>query len=70
VDLVLSGHYHGYAETTVNGVQYITSGAFTEGLMDSGLRHFLMVRVYGPSVRVDKIVVGLGGPIQYRDDEI
>ena len=70
VDFVLEGHYHGFVDITVNGVRYITSGSFNETLLDSGLRHFLFFRVYGPNVTVEKVIVGADIPIDYRATEI
>ncbi len=70
VDFVLEGHYHGYEDITVNGVRYITSGSFSDGLLNSGNRHFLLLRVYGPKVTVEKIPVGADIPVQYEDGEI
>jgi len=70
VDIVLEGHYHGYVDITNNGVRYITSGSFSDGLLDSGIRHFLMVNVYGPEVTVEQVPVGEDIPVQYLDGEI
>ena len=70
VDYVLEGHYHGYVDITVNGVRYITSGSFTEGLLDAGQRHFLLFRVYGPNVSIRKIDVDPDSPVQYMDGEV
>lgn len=70
VDFVLEGHYHSYEDITVNGVRYITSGSFSDGLLNSGDRHFLLFRVYGPNVSVEKIPVGLDMPVQYMDVQI
>jgi predicted phosphodiesterase len=70
VDFVLEGHYHGYVDITVNGVRYITTGNFTEGLLNEGPRHFLHFRVYGPNVSVDKILVGQDIPVEIIDDLI
>ena len=70
VDYVLEGHYHGYVDMTVNGVRYITSGSFSEGLLDSGQRHFLLFDVYGPYVTVEKIVLKPDELVQFRDSEI
>jgi len=70
VDYVLEGHYHGYVDIQVNGVRYITSGSFSKGLLDSGLRHFLLFRVYGPNVSFEKIIIESDTPVQYRDGEI
>ncbi|MBA7662163.1 3',5'-cyclic adenosine monophosphate phosphodiesterase CpdA [subsurface metagenome] len=67
VDYVLEGHYHGYVDITVNGVRYITSGSFSDGLLDSGERHFLLFRVYGTDVTVEKIPVKSDAPVQYLD---
>ena len=41
VDFVLQGHYHGFVDITNNNVRYVTSGSFSDGLLDSGERHFL-----------------------------
>jgi len=70
VDYVLEGHYHSYVDITVNGVRYITSGSFSDGLLNSGDRHFLLFRVYGPEVSIKKTLVGLDYPVQYMDGEI
>ncbi|MFC1675484.1 metallophosphoesterase family protein [Planctomycetota bacterium] len=70
VDIVLEGHYHSYVDITNNGVRYITSGSFSGGLLDSGIRHFLMVNVYGPEVTVEQVPVGEDIPVQYMDGEI
>jgi hypothetical protein len=70
VDYVLQSHYHGYADTTVNGVRYITSGSFSDGLLDSGQRHFLLLNVYGPYVNIDKIIVGPDELVELRDSKI
>lgn len=70
VDYVLEGHYHGYVDITVNGVRYITSGSFNETLLDSGTRHFLAFKVYGPNVTIEKIPVTSDVPIEYRDNAI
>lgn len=70
VDFVLEGHYHSYEDVTVNGVRYITSGSFSDGLLNSGNRHFLLFRVYGPNVSIEKIAVGADIPIQYMDGQI
>jgi len=70
VDYVLEGHYHGYVDITVNGVRYITSGSFSEGLLDAGQRHFLLFHVYGPNVSITKIDVEPETPVQYMEGEI
>jgi len=70
VDFVLEGHYHSYEDITVNGVRYITSGSFSDGLLNSGNRHFLLLRVYGPNVSVEKVPVSADIPVQYLDREI
>jgi len=70
VDFVLEGHYHSYVDFTVNGVRYITSGSFSDGLLNSGDRHFLLFNVYGPEVTVEKVTVELDAPIEYMDGEI
>ncbi|MBF0253562.1 MAG: hypothetical protein HQL11_00310, partial [Candidatus Omnitrophica bacterium] len=70
VDFVLQGHYHAYVDQEINGVRYITSGSFTDGLLDEGLRHFLVFKVLGPEVRVEMVPVLRGGPVEYRDGEI
>ena len=70
VDYVLEGHYHSYVDITENGVRYITSGSFSDGLLNSGDRHFLLFRVYGPDVTIEKVPVGLNIPVQYIDEEI
>jgi len=70
VDYVLEGHYHSYVDITKNGVRYITSGSFSDGLLNSGDRHFLLFRVYGPEVSIEKILVGQDYPVQYMDGEI
>jgi len=70
VDFVLQGHYHGYVDIVNNNVRYITSGSFSDGLLDSGQRHFLLVNVYGPEVAVEQVLVGEDIAIQYMDGEI
>ena len=70
VDFVLEGHYHSYEDITVNGVRYITSGSFSEGLLDSGQRHFLLFQVYGPNVSIRKMEVEPETPVQYMDGEV
>jgi len=70
VDYVLEGHYHSYVDVTINGVRYITSGSFSDGLLNAGNRHFLLFRVYGPNVSIEKVPVGVDIPIQYEDQEI
>jgi len=70
VDFVLQGHYHGYVDITNMGVRYITSGSFSDGLLDSGQRHFLLINVYGPEVTVEQVLVGQDIPVQYMDGEI
>jgi len=70
VDYVLEGHYHAYVDMTVNGVRYITSGSFSEGLLDAGTRHFLLFQIYGPNVSVRKIEVEPEAPVQYMDGEV
>lgn len=70
VDYVLEGHYHGYVNLTVGNVHYITSGSFSEGLLDSGERHFLLFSVYGPNVNIEKIAIKTDIPVEYRDQEI
>jgi hypothetical protein len=70
VDFVFQGHYHGFADVTNNGVRYVTSGSFTDGLLDSGQRHFLLVNVYGPNVTIEQMPVGQDIPVQYKDGEI
>jgi len=70
VDFVLEGHYHGYVDITNNGVRYITSGSFSDGLLDSGQRHFLLFRVYGPEVSIEQVPVGEDIPVQYMDGDI
>jgi len=70
VDYVLEGHYHSYVDITANGVRYITSGSFSDGLLNSGERHFLLFRVYGPNVSVEKVPVGQDLPVQYMDGEV
>jgi len=70
VDFVLQGHYHGFVDITNNGVRYITSGSFSDGLLDSGIRHFLLLNVYGPEVTVEQVPAGEDIPVQYMDGEI
>jgi len=70
VKYVLEGHRHAYVDITVHGVRYITSGSFSEGILDSGQRHFLLFHVYGPNVSVETVNIETGVPIQYRDGEI
>jgi len=70
VDFVLQGHFHGYVDITKNGVRYITSGSFSEGLLDSGQRHFLLINVYGPQVTIEQVLVGQDIPVEYMDGEI
>lgn len=70
VDYVLEGHYHSYVDIMQNGVRYITSGSFSDGLLDSGERHFLLFRVYGPNVSIEKVPVGLDYPVQYMDGQV
>ena len=70
VDYVLEGHYHSYVDLTVNNVRYITSGSFSDGLLSSGDRHFLLFHVYGPNVSIEKVKVGGDIPIQYMDGAI
>ena len=70
VDYVLEGHYHGFVNIMVNGVRYITSGAFSDGLLDEGDRHFLMFRIYGPNVSIEKIPVKTDKEVYYRDGEV
>ncbi len=55
VNYVLEGNYHGFVEVVSNGVHYITSGSFSEGLLDSGIRHFLFLRIFGPNVTVQQV---------------
>ena len=70
VDFVLQGHYHGFADITHNSVRYITSGSFSDGLLDSGIRHFLLVNVYGPEVIIEQVPVGEDIPVEYMDGQI
>ena len=70
VDYVLEGHYHAYVDIEANGVRYITSGCFSDGLLNGGERHFLLMRVYGPNVSVEKIPVGSDIPVEYIDGKI
>ena len=70
VDFVLQGHYHGFVDITNNGVRYITSGSFSDGLLDSGIRHFLLLNVYGPGVTIEQVPVGEDIPVQYMNGEI
>jgi len=70
VDYVLEGHYHGYVDIAVNGVRYITSGCFSDGLLNAGDRHFLLFRVYGPNVVFEKVPVATDIPVEYMDGEI
>ena len=70
VDFVLQGHYHGFADVTHNGVRYITSGSFSDGLLDSGIRHFTLVNVYGPKVTIEQVPVGEDIPVEYMDGQI
>jgi len=70
VNYVLEGHYHAFVEEVVNGVHYITSGSFSEGLLDAGQRHFLLFRIYGPSVTIEKVLIESDTVIEYRTDEI
>jgi len=70
VDIVLQGHWHGFVDITNNGVRYVTSGSFSDGLLDSGIRHFLLINVYGPEVTVEQIPVGKDIPVEYTDGEI
>jgi len=70
VDFVLQGHYHGFVDITNNGVRYVTSGSFSDGLLDSGIRHFLLINVYGPQVAIKQIPVGEDIPVQYMDGQI
>lgn len=70
VDCVFEGHYHGYVELDINGVRYVTSGSFSEGLLDSGLRHFLMVHIYGPDLEIEQVIVDRDASVEYRDGEV
>jgi hypothetical protein len=70
VDFVLQGHYHGFVDITNNGVRYVTSGSFSDGLLDSGQRHFLLFNVNGPVVTIEQMLVGKDIPVQYLDGEI
>jgi len=70
VDYVLEGHYHSYVDITDNSVRYITSGSFSDGLLNSGERHFLLFRVYGPNVSIEKVGVSADIPVQYMDGQI
>jgi len=70
VNFVLEGHYHSYVDITENGVRYITSGAFTDGLLNSGDRHFLLFHIYGPNVSIEKVLVGEDIPVEYMDGQI
>lgn len=70
VDYVLEGHYHGYVDISNNGVRYITSGCFSDGLLNAGDRHFLLFRVYGPNVIIEKVPVGTEIPVEYMDGQI
>ena len=70
VDFVLQGHYHGFVDITNNSVRYITSGSFSDGLLDSGIRHFLLLNVYGPEVTIEQIPVGEETPVEYMDGTI
>ena len=70
VDCVFEGHYHGYVDIKVNGVRYITSGSFSDALLDSGQRHFLFCRVYGPNLSVEKVIVESDAAVEYRDGQI
>ena len=69
VNYVLEGHYHGYVEVTINGVHYITSGSFSDGLLDSGIRHFLYLRVFGPNVTVQQVPL-TGAPVAYNTGNV
>ena len=70
VDYVMEGHYHAYVDIEANGVRYITSGCFSDGLLNGGERHFLLMRVYGPNVSVERIPVGTDIPVEYIDGKI
>jgi len=70
VDFVLQGHFHGFVDITNNGVRYITSGSFSDGLLDSGIRHFLLIKIYGPEVTIEQVPVGEDIPVKYMDGEI
>ena len=70
VDYVLEGHYHSYVDITDNSVRYITSGSFSDGLLNSGERHFLLFSVYGPNVSIKKVEVSADIPVQYVDGQI
>ncbi len=70
VDFVLQGHYHGFVDITNNGVRYLTSGSFSDGLLDSGIRHFLLINVYGPQVTIELVPVGEDIPVEYMDGQI
>lgn len=70
VDFVLQGHYHGFVDITNNGVRYITSGSFSEGLLDSGIRHFLSINVYGPQVTIEQVPVSQDILVEYKDEQI
>ncbi len=70
VDFILQGHYHGFVDITNNGVRYITSGSFSDGLLDSGIRHFLLINVYGPQVTIEQVPVGEDIPVEYMDGQI
>ncbi|MBF0252730.1 MAG: metallophosphoesterase [Candidatus Omnitrophica bacterium] len=70
VDIVFQGHYHGFADVTVNNVRYITCGSFSETLLDSGFRQFISVKVYGPEIKIEEVIVGKDLPIQYKNPVI
>ena len=70
VDIVLQGHWHGFVDITNNGVRYVTSGSFSDGLLDSGIRHFLLINVYGPQVTIELVPVGKDIPVEYMDGQI
>lgn len=52
VNLVLSGHYHGYSDKTINGTRYVVSGACNH-ILDPGNRSgYLKISINGSQVNV------------------
>ena len=70
VNYVLEGHYHGFVEEVVNDVHYVTSGSFSDGILDAGQRHFLIFHVYGPNVKIEQVMIDPVSPIEYRQNEV
>jgi len=55
VQLVISGHYHGYGDSTIGGTRYIVSGACNNILEIGGTPEYVKVSINGSSITTREV---------------